>query len=337
MAGFNAELDYADYIPRLDSLILKSEYNSKTGSTWNYYRYSYLKDKLLLQEIRQMAGLPFQRDTLLKYKKEGILGDVYFTDNKPSYYWYNDEIATNVIAYRLIKNDSLLNHIRVPMQMHFLSLRKNGGWNTYQSSTILMSILPDLMAEGFSKKNEASVSLSGKENKIITKFPYRIDLQAEEELNIRKGSGLPLYYMQYINERVTEAKTGVEGFEIKTYFSTDNLVLKAGEPVNLIVEVNVTKEANTEYVMIDVPIPGACSYADKRQSYYGVETHREYFKERTVIFCERMKSGNYTFIIRLLPRFTGNYILNPAQVSLMYIPVVNANTDMKRVEVYDQK
>jgi uncharacterized protein YfaS (alpha-2-macroglobulin family) len=85
--------------------------------------------------------------------------------------------------------------------------------------------------------------------------------------------------------------------------------------------------------MIEVPIPGACSYADKRPAESRVETHREYYKEKTVIFCERMEPGKYTFKIALLPRFTGRYIVNPAQVSLMYFPVVNANTVMKRVEV----
>ena len=89
--------------------------------------------------------------------------------------------------------------------------------------------------------------------------------------------------------------------------------------------------------MIEIPIPGACSYADKRQMYNGIETHREYFKEKTVIFCENMKPGTYTFTIKLLPRFTGKYLINPAQVSLMYVPVVNANTDMKKVEVEDKK
>jgi hypothetical protein len=76
--------------------------------------------------------------------------------------------------------------------------------------------------------------------------------------------------------------------------------------------------------MIEVPIPGACSYADKRQHDTRVETHREYFKEGTVIFCEKMNTGKYTFQIQLLPRFTGVYLINPAQVSLMYVPVVNA-------------
>jgi uncharacterized protein YfaS (alpha-2-macroglobulin family) len=93
------------------------------------------------------------------------------------------------------------------------------------------------------------------------------------------------------------------------------------------------KDASAEYVMIEVPIPGACSYADKRHPRNPVETHREYFQDRTVIFCEAMRQGKYLFSINLLPRFSGKYLINPAQVSLMYVPVVNANTDMKVVRV----
>jgi len=114
------------------------------------------------------------------------------------------------------------------------------------------------------------------------------------------------------------------------------MILEAGKPVALTVEVEVKKEA-FEYVMIEVPIPGACSYADKRQLNSLIETHREYFKDRTVIFCEHMKTEKYSFVIYLLPRFTGKYQMNPAQVSLMYVPVVNANTDMKLVKVDDRR
>jgi uncharacterized protein YfaS (alpha-2-macroglobulin family) len=199
-----------------------------------------------------------------------------------------------------------------------------------------MNVLPDLLAEGFSKKHTATVITSGKVNNRITQFPYHIELKPSEELNLHKEAGLPLYYMQYVEERVTKAKTGVEGFKIKTYFDNGN-ILEAGKPVALYVEIDLTKESDLEHVMIEVPIPGACSYADKRQEFNKVETHREYFKERTVIFCENMKTGKYIFVIYLLPRFSGKYLMNPAQVSLMYVPVVNANTNMKQIEVNDVK
>jgi len=337
IAGWDADLNYTRYIPILDSIVMTIEDEEMKAAEKNaygkVYRYSYLKEKLLLQEIRQMKGLQFQRDTLMKYKKEGILGEVYFSDNRPSRYWYADDMSANVTAYRIVSRDTLLRHLLTPMQLYFISARQHGGWNTYQSSSLLMNVLPDLLAMGYSKGQTATVQVSGKENTTLTSFPYHVELKPSEELTVHKETGLPLYYMAYVNERVTEAKTGVEGFAISTYFSNNTMQLEAGKPVDLIVDVDVKKQVSVSHVMIEVPIPGACSYADKRQVYDGPETYREYFKDRTLIFCENLDPGKYTFVIRLLPRFTGKYRVNPAQVSLMYIPVVNANTGMKQVEV----
>ncbi len=331
LALWSAKLDYASYLTKLDTLLMQTQKEVQSKKVRYRYPYSLLKERLLLQEIRQIVHLPYQRDSLLRYQKSGILGDVHFSDGKSSRYWYDDDLSVNVIAYRIAKKDSALRNLVGPMQMYFINERNKGGWNTYHSSNILTTVLPDLIAAGTSKKQETTVQLTGKVNETAEAFPYRVELLPQEELHIRKLSGLPAYFMQYKQERVTQAKTGVEGFEIRTTLGNDQTMLEAGKPVSLTVEVNVKKEANLEYVMIEVPIPGACSYADKTQSNNRIETHREYFKDRTVIFCENMKSGKYTFEIQLLPRFTGKYTINPAQVSLMYVPVVNANTDMKRV------
>jgi alpha-2-macroglobulin len=333
LAGWNAKLNYPKYIAKLDSLVQEKQRVKQIGSFKYYYPYSLLKEKLLLQETRQVTNVSYQRDSVLFFKKEGIMGDIHFDDNKPKNYWYGDALATNVIAYRILRRDSILRHLLVPMQMYFLSQRRQGAWNTYHSSNVLTSVLPDLIAEGASKKHQASITLTGKVNAVIEKFPYHLDLSPADELTIHKDSGLPLYCMQYVNERVTNAKTGVEGFKIKTTLGDDKMILTAGKPVALTVEVELIKDASAAYVMIEVPIPGACSYADKTQVLNRIETHREYFKDRTVIFCENMKQGKYTFVVHLLPRFTGKYLINPAQVSLMYVPVVNANTNMKTVTV----
>ena len=110
-------------------------------------------------------------------------------------------------------------------------------------------------------------------------------------------------------------------------------MLKAGKPTILKATVEVKRDAKLEHVMIEIPIPGGCSYSDKRQLDNRIETHREYFKDRAVIFCENMTAGTYVFQVQLLPRFTGKYHVNPAQVSLMYFPVINANNDMELVTI----
>ena len=66
------------------------------------------------------------------------------------------------------------------------------------------------------------------------------------------------------------------------------------------------------------------------------ELNFEYFKEKTVIFSEKLPIGTYTFTIPLLPRFTGKYTLNPAKVELMYFPVVNANNEGKRIWITER-
>jgi len=332
LSSWNARLDYAKYLTKLDAVVIQYWKEQATNKRRGYRPYSLLEETLLLQEVRLHRNLSYQRDTLLRYQKQGILGDTYFADGKIPRSWHQDELAVNVIAYRIVKHDTVLNRLVGPMQTYFLSERSKGSWNTYRSSNVIMAVLSDLVADGASKNHVALIHVSGKVDTTIEKFPHRLELLSGEEITIRKESGVPVYFMQYTKERVTKAKTGVEGFEIKTSIG-NNRWLEAGKPVSLTVEVDVKKEANQEYVMIEIPIPGSCSYANKSVKRDGIETHREYFKDRTVIFCQNMKSGKYTFEVELLPRFTGKYIINPAQVSLMYIPVVNANTDLKKVRV----
>ena len=347
LASWDAPLDYAKYINKLELQInridsIQKDYirhNRKHNHHWRYYYYrSYLKEKLLLLETRQKLNLGYDKEKLLKYKKEGVLMETYFSDELPQNLWYSNQLIANAVAYRIIKADSNLFDLKTPMQMYFLSKRGKGAWNTYHASNIVQSILPDMIAEGLNKDNVAQIKLSGYIDQTITKFPFKTELQPGGDITLEKQSGLPLYYMQYKKERVTEAKTGVEGFKIHTYFGemSDSSSLEAGKPVNLVVEIELEKDLAVEYVMIDVPIPGSCSYYKKTRSYAGGEVHREYFKEKTSIFCRKIEPGKHKYVISLLPRFTGTYHINPAQVSLMYIPVVNANTDMKKVQVKER-
>lgn len=335
IAHWNVEIDYKKHLVELDSIIHRKEKieEAKADSIENYQKYSYLKEKLLLMEVRQLVGDTIRKELLLENLKKGIKGEVWFSDGLRRYYWYNNNLTTNAIAYRIILRDPELIHLKESMQMYFLSTREKGLWNTYHSSNVVMSVLPELLKDGLSKETDTKVILHGKENSIITSLPYRTELKPNEELTLEKQEGLPVYLSKYTNERVTEAKTGVEGFKIRSFFEHYSDELKAGQPIKLIVEVEVLNDASSEYVMINIPIPGSCSYVNKKQVYWGVETHREYFKEQTVIFCKQMEQGKYRFEIDLLPRFTGKYILNPAQVSLMYVPVVNSNTAMKSIYV----
>ena len=115
--------------------------------------------------------------------------------------------------------------------------------------------------------------------------------------------------------------------------SDDNIdtisYLKAGKVAKL--EVSVKVDADAEYVQIEIPIPAGCSYETKKRGDYWLEVHREYFKEKIVIFSNKLTKGEHHFSIELIPRYTGKYSLNPAKAELMYFPTFYGNEKMKSV------
>ena len=166
----------------------------------------------------------------------------------------------------------------------------------------------------------------------ITEFPYQARLTAGESLLISKTGKEPLLYSVYSTKRVMDTRES-DSFKVESTLETDSLV--AGIPVTLTITLQV-KQEGAQYVMLEVPIPAGCSYASKPVNFSGGEVYREYFKEKTVIFSEKLPIGTYTFTIPLLPRFTGKYTLNPAKVELMYFPVVNANNEGKRIWITER-
>lgn len=331
LSEWNTQQNYKEAVLRLEKEVYEQE--AKEDSIARVHKKSrtksYLKEKLLLWEIKQKQDAGYVSDSVAKYLKKDILGSVYCDDDiKRS--WYNDELATTLIAYRIIKNDSLLTHHKEAMQMYIMR-SKRFGWNTYQASSALTTVLPDLVKAPSGKNKIATVLVQGKENKEITEFPYSTTLNTGEYLDIEKVNGVPLIFSASSVRHVTQERES-DAFSITTSFKEGD-ILTAGKPVELIVKVNV-KQENPEYVMIEIPIPAGCSYHSKPGAIsYNKESHREYFKEKTVIFCENLPQGEYEFSLSLLPRYTGKYTLNPAKVELMYFPVINANNDMRGINI----
>jgi hypothetical protein len=326
--------NYEPAIELFDKDIAQKEHQADSIAKANKRKNStsYLSEKLLLLEIRQRQNIGYAAEKIQKYLKTDALGAVYCDDNMEGK--GNHTLLMNtLIAYRIISKDSTLQHLKEAMQIYILRTKQR-GWNTYQSASAVMSVLPDLLADSANKKTPSTVLLSGKEQRELTEFPYNITLSSGEQLRVEMKSGLPVIYSDYQLKRVTTEHTGA-AFKIETKLNNDNLI--AGKQTTLHVTLQV-KQANAEYVMIEIPIPAGCSYASKKSNYYrfsnsGYETHREYFKDRVAIFCEKLPIGTYEYEIELLPRYNGNYYLNPAKVEMMYFPVIYSNNDERRVRI----
>ncbi|MDR0799535.1 MAG: carboxypeptidase-like regulatory domain-containing protein [Dysgonamonadaceae bacterium] len=336
LSEMGTQQNYEAALQRFDQQIEQLEFindsiarKNKTKNTT-----SYLKEKLQLLEIRQGQKTGYSPELLTKYLKKDVLGAIYCDDGLERY-WWGDNLMTTLIAYRIVRNDSTLASLKEPMQMYILKT-KQLGWNTYQASSAMMTILPDLLTKSMNKDNLATVALSGKETRELNRFPYETILTAGEQLKIEKKQGMPLIYSAYKMKRVTTENQG-DAFEISTELNRDSL--QAGVPVTMYATVKV-KQKNADHVMIEIPIPAGCSYTTKNNYYrygYNREVYREYFKDRIAIFCESLPMGEYTYSIELSPRYTGKYILNPAKVEMMYFPVIESNNELRKVEIWEQK
>ena len=176
------------------------------------------------------------------------------------------------------------------------------------------------------------LQISGDVVETVTKFPFEMEIASTQNLNVTKTGSFPVYLTSYEKYWDKVPKVKSDNFEITTHFEDNSSsILKAGEEVTLTAKVKVKHDA--QYIMVNIPIPGGCSYADKR-NYFKNESHREYFKNETAIFCEYLPEGEYSFEVKLIPRYTGNYTLNPAKVELMYFPTFSGNNKVRKVKIW---
>ena len=286
-------------------------------------------DKLQIMELRQQAGLAIDLKWLMEVKKQTMFGNIYWGEEGRNF--WDNSIQNTLFAYRILKSAGNHKNELDQIQRYFLEQRKDGQWrNTYESSLILETILPELMVTG--KKAEPTSLVLNKTEKITT-FPFNKVIEPAT-VSVQKKGDAPVYFTAYQQFNNSTPEKVSKDFSVKTWFDQKGMEvkqLKAGTITTLKVEVDV--RADADYVMIEIPIPAGCSYENKPQSYWGVETHREYFKNKTSIFCTKLKQGKYMFTIQLMPRYSGNYILNPAKAEMMYFPIFYGREGMKKVSI----
>ena len=276
--------------------------------------------------------MPVDITPFIAARQHTVFGNVYWGND--GYAFFDNSIQNTLLMYRLLRKSGLHEEMMSAIRAYFLEERKGGHWrNTYESSLILETILPELLDE---KKNATpvSITISGKDQKKVTEFPFQTEIASGDKTTISKSGTMPVYFTAH-QQRWNRAPGKVDGnFMVSTYFESDkNRVskLKAGDPV--VMKIEVTVEADADYVMIEIPIPAGCSYHEKNQSRLNGEVHREYFKNKVSIFCSRLEKGEYQFRVSLLPRYTGVYTLNPAKAEMMYFPVFYGREALRKTVI----
>lgn len=314
----DAKIDYAQYFSLVSSM---------PDATLN--------DTLISMEMMQFFNTisKSQTDVLLKLASETMMGSMYWSEKEKHGHSLTPNLSSienTLAAYRILRRaggyDAELEKIR----QYFFEMRKSGSWrNTYESSRIVETMMPDLLKTGGGFE-AVTLTVNGR---LFDGFPVTTEFAAGEVVDVKKEGTVPIFFTAYQQAWNDTPERTSEGFSIKTAFCEGNdtvTVLRAGKSVDL--KVSVTVDSDAEYIMIEVPIPAGCSYESKRGNFWS-ETHREYYKEKVAIFCNRLPKGTHDFIIKLIPRYTGRYHLNPVKIELMYYPTFFGRGDMKVCEI----
>ncbi|MDF7811811.1 carboxypeptidase-like regulatory domain-containing protein [Hymenobacter sp. YC55] len=304
--------------PDFQSYVLRLEREHKGRQPLDRY--------LALTNLRQQLGLPYQLDTLRRYRLRTELGGVFYADTlrTGSYYRFllPDRIGNTLLAYRLLRAKGGQEVELTRIRTYLLNQRRTAShWSsTYEAAQILETIVPDLLVPGGGGL-AARAQLSGALQQEVREFPFEVKVPASAgPLTLHKEGGLPVYATAYQSFWNATPEAKVAPFIVSTKLAGQEgsrVKLRAGQPTELLVTVDVKAEAR--YVLLEVPIPAGCSYGEKERG-NSFEVHREYLRHQTGIFMDVLPVGRHTFRIALQPRYRGRYTVNPAKAELMYFP-----------------
>lgn len=196
-------------------------------------------------------------------------------------------------------------------------------YNSYMAVKVVNSLLPySVVNRGVWRPSSVTVG-----DNVYDKFPVVVK-NIDHPVRVSASGSNDIYVSGVQRYFVREPKYRSAEFSINTHWTEDTL--SQGKISDLIVTVDITKDA--DYLVINVPIPAGCVYVDY-QPYTKGEVHREMLKNGVNIYCDKLNAGTHIFKVKLLPRFTGKYTLNPAKVEMIYFPVFNANNEISSVTI----
>src|SRR5699024_9408422 len=115
---------------------------------------------------------------------------------------------------------------------YFFEQRKSGSWrNTYESSRIVETIMPDMLEKDGGTFREASLTIDGQR---FGKFPLTRTYEPGKEITVRKEGSMPVFFTAYQQAWNDKPEPAAEGFSVSTRFRKDGkpvTTLHAGERV----------------------------------------------------------------------------------------------------------
>jgi uncharacterized protein YfaS (alpha-2-macroglobulin family) len=296
-------------------------------------------DLLTIMELKQLAGLPIDTDSLLRMSLTDALGSRFWSGygRHRTLWGPHPDLEPTLTAYRIARRAQLPKSMRAGVLQYILASRDAHGWgNTYLNALVLETLSPDSNLMALIQPTQVSLTIDGR--KVSLPLDSTLTLaQAPTRMEVTHAGG-GLTYIS-VSQRYWDPDPVPRDtfFKVETSFVDARRgqlqdALKGGDPVTMHVKVKVN--APMEFVMLEIPIPAGCSYAQKRSGYHHIYgAYMESFRDRVCLYFRSMPMREYSFEIPLLPRFGGSYVLNSTRAEQMYMPLLDGYNGIRRVTV----
>jgi hypothetical protein len=284
-------------------------------------------EQLIQLRIRQLQGEELDLESLLAQTKTG---------KSSGWSRYGGEQGELILRYLLQKTQSPNSAKAVELRRQMIQTPRR---NTIEQAEVLATILPDLLAQSSSQTWTTQAALIDPQGQHISlaEFPLRDTLLLDQAgtWTLEKQGSQPLFLNLFQTHWETEPEIQDSSVVLQTQFwqaGKQVHQLKAGQACEMRVQIEVKERG--DHLMLSVPIPAACSWEQKPLQAAAV--YEEYFRDRVQVYWRELKVGSYTLAFPLMPRFSGNFHLNPACVEPMYQPERQSNNALRIIEVEAQ-
>lgn len=287
-----------------------------------------MHQKLLYVRLMQKLNKPYNIGDVVSLSNTLPGGALYWGDMVYNYQY--DQAANTLLAFEILSKDSAGRNLLPNVKKYFSS-------DNFTRHTLARANLITLYLNDWTAHHSKDSSLFGKvavDGRTLASkdYPFTRTYHAHDTIRITHQGNES--FVNIITQKIEEKPQPDE-----TFFKISSSINKKGDTISIApgqittIEVTVESFKTNDNVMLEIPIPAGFSYYAKPQQTSGVESHREYYNDKTSIFCTSMPRGKYTFVIQVVPKFSGVFNLPPAKVELMYYPEIRNNEVPKTIEV----
>lgn len=320
---------YSNYQnPNLDFLLAKLGLFSNPLLFESKSKYKTIEDQLWNFKTKHLLKIPFTIEDVLNLSKTATDGSVYFGVN--AYARDENQILCTSLAFEIIYTIDSLHPVLEKMEQFLINRHGYEKLNTYEIAYMAQALLPYYLQ----KHDAFSPAKITNQDGIEQSFNQVFTIPKGETMRFKIKEGSDVYAASWTEYFDPEPKKVDSLFSIETKFFKDTKeITQFAEGEKIEMNVTIKSKSQADYVMIEIPLPAAAYYLsddDQRNPY---EVHREYYKDRLIIFCSQLPEGSQTFSFSLQVIFNGQFTLNPTTAKEMYYPFFYGRNEIRKVNV----